>query len=273
VFSVIRVPSLPRRLVAEALGTGFLLIAVVGSGILGQRLAAGNTGAALLANALATAAALFALIEWLAPLSGAHFNPLVTLALAFRGDIAGGEAVAYVVVQFMGAVVGVGIADAMFAVPVFALSAQARSGLPNLLGEFIATFGLLGSVWTCSRFRPSSVAGVVAAYVGGAFWFTPTDFANPAVTLARALTDTFSGIRLSDVPGFLAAEAVGAVSAVMVCRWLVPNVAAGAGKDERELDRRQRRDGSREPATMFASWCRDISRTLDCPEDRGRRCW
>jgi glycerol uptake facilitator-like aquaporin len=233
VKSVIPVPSLPRRLAAEALGTGFLLIAVVGSGILGERLAAGNTGVALLANALATGAALFALIEWLAPLSGAHFNPLVTLALACRGDIAGGAAVAYVAVQFVGAVIGVGIANAMFAIPVFSLSIQARSGLPNLLSEFVSTFGLLGAVWTCSWLRPSSVAGVVAAYVGGAFWFTPTDFANPAVTLARALTDTFSGIRPSDVPGFLAAEIAGAVCAIMVFRWLVPNAGTSACQDRR----------------------------------------
>jgi len=215
--------SIQRRLVAEALGTGFLLIAVVGSGILGERLAAGNTAVALLANALATGAALFALIEWLAPISGAHFNPLVTLAMAFRGDIAGRTAAAYVPVQLIGAVIGVGVANAMFDAPVFALSTQARSGASQWLGEFVATFGLVGAVWTCSRLRPSAVAGVVAAYVGGAFWFTPTDFANPAVTLARALTDTFSGIRPSDVPGFIIAEIAGAVAAVVLCRWPLPN--------------------------------------------------
>ena len=215
--------SIQRRLVAEALGTGFLLIAVVGSGILGERLAAGNTAVALLANALATGAALFALIEWLAPISGVHFNPLVTLAMAFRGDIAGRTAAAYVPVQLIGAVIGVGVANAMFDAPVFALSTQARSGASQWLGEFVATFGLVGAVWTCSRLRPSAVAGVVAAYVGGAFWFTPTDFANPAVTLARALTDTFSGIRPSDVPGFIVAETAGAVAAVVLCRWLLPN--------------------------------------------------
>jgi glycerol uptake facilitator-like aquaporin len=213
--------SLHRRLVAEALGTGFLLIAVVGSGILGQRLAAGNVAIALLANAVATGAALFALIGWLAPLSGAHFNPLVTLALAFRGDVTGRTALAYVPIQFIGAIIGVGVANAMFDVPVFSLSTHVRSGPSQLLSEFVSTFGLVGAVWTCSRIRPSSVAGVVAAYIGGAFWFTATDFANPAVTVARALTDTFSGIRPSDVPGFLGAEIAGAFAAVVMFRWLI----------------------------------------------------
>jgi glycerol uptake facilitator-like aquaporin len=214
---------------AEALGTGFLLIAVVGSGILGERLSGGNIALTLLVNALATAAALFALIEWLSPISGAHFNPLVSLALAFRGDIAGRLAAAYVPAQIIGAVIGVGIANAMFDAPVFALSTHVRSGVSIWLGEFVATFGLLGAVWTCSLLRPSSVAGVVAAYIGGAFWFTPTDFANPAVTLARALTDTFSGIRPPDVPGFIAAEMAGATAAVIVFRWLLPKASRHVG--------------------------------------------
>ena len=221
---------LPRRLAAEALGTGFLLIAVVGSGILGERLSDGNVALTLLVNALATAAALFALIEWLAPLSGAHFNPLVSLALAFRGDLAGRVAVAYVPAQMIGAVIGVGVANAMFDAPVFALSTHARSGVSIWLGEFVATFGLLGAVWTCSLLRPSSVAGVVAAYIGGAFWFTPTDFANPAVTLARAFTDTFAGIRPLDVPGFIVAEMAGAAAAVFVCRWLMPQTPPRVGE-------------------------------------------
>lgn len=214
--------SLPRRLVAEALGTGFLLIAVVGSGILGERLSPGNTAIALLVNALATGAALFALIEWFAPLSGAHFNPLITLAMAIRGDITRRTAVAYLPVQIVGAVIGVAVAHAMFDVPVFSLSTHARNGPSQLLSEFVSTFGLVGMVWTCSLTRPSAVAGAVAAYIGGAFWFTATDFANPAVTLARALTDTFSGIRPSDVAGFIAAEAAGAAAAIAVFRWLLP---------------------------------------------------
>ncbi|WP_312015313.1 aquaporin [Bradyrhizobium liaoningense] len=219
-------PSLARSLVAEALGTAFLLIAIVGSGILGERLAAGNVALALLANALATGAALYALIVWLAPLSGAHFNPLVTLVLAFRGDIAARLAGFYVPAQLAGAVVGVAIADAMFDMPVYALSSHLRSGPSQWLSEFLVTFGLIGIVWCCSRLRPSALAGVVAAYIGGGFWFTATDFANPAVALARALTDTFSGIRPMDVPGFLAAEILGALTAVLLFRWLVPNVAS-----------------------------------------------
>ena len=154
--------SISRRLTAEALGTGFLLIAVVGSGILGERLAAGNTALALLANALDTAAALYALIEWLAPLSGAHFNPRVTLAMVFRGDVTLRAAAAYVPIQLIGAVIGVGIADAMFDAPVFSLSTHAKHGLSQLLSEFVSTFGLVGAVWICSRARPASVAGVVA---------------------------------------------------------------------------------------------------------------
>jgi glycerol uptake facilitator-like aquaporin len=225
---VVSAMSLQRRLVSEALGTSFLLIAVVGSGILGERLAGGNTAVALLANALATGAALFALIEWLAPLSGAHFNPLVTLAMAFRGDITRRAAAAYVPIQLIGAVIGVGVANAMFDAPVFSWSTHPRLGPSQWLGEFVSTFGLVGAVWTCSRMRPSSVAGVVAAYIGGAFWFTPTDFANPAVTLARALTDTFSGIRPSDVPGFIVAEIAGAGAAVAMFRWLLPNACTSA---------------------------------------------
>lgn len=219
--------SLSRRLVAEALGTAFLLIAVVGSGILGERLAGGNTAIALLANALATAAALFSLIGWLGPISGAHFNPLVTMALVLRGAVTLRAAAAYVPVQIIGAIAGVGVANVMFDVPVISLSRHVRSGPSQLLGEVVSTFGLIGIVWACSRLRPSSSAGVVAAYIGGAFWFTPTDFANPAVTLARALTDTFAGIRPVDVPGFIGAEIVGAAAAVVVFRWLLSDMRRG----------------------------------------------
>lgn len=222
---------LRHRLTAEALGTAFLLIAVVGSGILGERLAGGNTALALLANALATGAALYALIEWLAPMSGAHFNPLITAAMASRGDITSRVAAAYMSAQMIGAVIGVGVADAMFDAPIFSLSTHVRSGPSQLLSEFVSTFGLVGLVWACSQQRPSSVAGVVAAYIGGGFWFTATGFANPAVTLARAFTDTFSGIRLSDVPGFIAAEIAGTVAAVMLFRWLLPNTGSKSGPD------------------------------------------
>ena len=228
----IQVLSLPRRLVAEALGTGFLLAAVVGSGILGQRLAGGNTAIALLANALATAAVLFALIQWLAPVSGAHLNPMVTAVMAVRGDVSRRIAATYVPVQMLGAVIGAAGADVMFGEPVFSLSTHARHGTAQLFGEFVSTFGLVGAVWVCSRTRPSSVAGVAAAYVGGAFWFTPTGFANPAVTVARALTNTFSGIRPVDVPGFVAAEIAGAAVAVVVFGWLLPTAREGAALGE-----------------------------------------
>ncbi len=216
--------SLARSLVAEGLGTAYLLIAIVGSGILGERLAAGNVALALLANALSTGAALYALIVWLAPLSGAHFNPLVSLVLACRGDIAPRVAAFYVPAQLAGAVAGVAIADAMFEMPLYALSSRLRSGPSQWLSEFLVTFGLIGMVWTCSRMRPSALAGAVATYIGAGFWFTATDFANPAVAVARAFTDTFSGIRPIDVPGFLVAEMLGALAAVMLFRWLVPNL-------------------------------------------------
>jgi glycerol uptake facilitator-like aquaporin len=217
---------LSHRLVAEAIGTCFLLMAVVGSGILGVRLAQGNTAVALIANALATAAVLYALIEWLSPLSGAHFDPLVTAALVIRGDLPVRVGAAYVPAQLVGAMVGVGVANAMFADPVFSFSVNDRSGFSNLLSEFVSTFGLLGAVWICSRVRPASVAGVIAAYIGGAFWFTATDFANPAVTIARAFTDSFAGIRPEDVLGFIMAEVLGAAAAIIVFRWLLPTQIA-----------------------------------------------
>ncbi len=214
--------TLPHKLVAEGIGTSFLLMAVVGSGILGVRLAEGNTAVALIANALSTAAALYALVEWLGPLSGAHFNPLVTIAFVIRGDLPARTGAAYVLVQLVGAVVGVGVANAMFAAPVFSFSVNDRSGFSNLLSEFVSTFGLLGAIWICSRLRPASVAGVVAAYIGGAFCFTATDFANPAVTIARAFTNSFAGIRPQDILGFIAAEVLGAAVAIIVFRWLLP---------------------------------------------------
>ncbi|MEW6641982.1 MAG: aquaporin [Pseudomonadota bacterium] len=225
--------ALSRRLAAEALGSGFLLVAVVGSGILGERLAAGNTALVLLANALATAAALYALIVWLAPLSGAHFNPAVSLALAKRGDIPWSTAFAYIPVQVAGAVIGVVVANAMFDAPLLALSTRIRSGPSQWFSEFVATFGLIALVWVCSRLRPSALPGAVATYIGGAFWFTATDFANPAVTLARALTDTFAGIRPVDVPGFLVAEAAGTLAAIACGRWLLADEAASEAIDSR----------------------------------------
>jgi glycerol uptake facilitator-like aquaporin len=207
-------PSLSRRLVAESLGTALLLAAVVGSGIMGDRLSGGNVGLALLANTVATGAALVALILTFGSISGAHFNPAVSLADASQGGVTWQDASAYVVVQVIGAFAGVALADAMFGEPVYAWSRHVRSGLPQILSEAVATFGLLSVIWGCARRRPDAVPFAVGAYITAAYWFTAsTSFANPAVTLARAATDTFAGIRPADVPGFLVGQAIGAAAA------------------------------------------------------------
>jgi len=214
--------DLPRRLAAEGLGTAFLLATIVGSGIMGERLAGGNIGIALLANALATSAMLFVLIEWFAPISGAHFNPLVTIVMAVRGDLGWSQVPKYVSIQIFGAMAGVAVANLMFEQPAFFWSQRVRTGPAQWLSEFVATFGLLGLIWVCSRTRPSALAGSVAAYIGAAYWFTAsTSFANPAVTMARTLTDTFAGIRPIDAPGFLLAQAAGAGVAAVAFAWLL----------------------------------------------------
>jgi glycerol uptake facilitator-like aquaporin len=213
----------PRRLVAEALGTSMLLAAVVGSGIMADRLSGGNQALALLANSLATGAALFALILTFGPVSGAHFNPAVTVAHASEGAVPWREVPGYIGAQSAGAVLGVWAAHVMFEEPVLMLSRHARSGPAQLFSEFVAAFGLLAVVWGCSRRRAAVVPFAVSAYIAAAYWFTAsTSFANPAVTLARALTDTFSGIRPADVPGFVVAQFLGAVAATALFRWLVP---------------------------------------------------
>ena len=215
--------DLPRRLAAEALGTAFLLATVVGSGIMGERLAAGNVAIALLANALATAAMLYVLIEWFGPFSGAHFNPAVTLAMAMRGDIGWKLVAPYVLVQIASALAGVGIAHAMFDLPLYSWSQHVRSGPGQWLSEFVATFGLVGLIWIATRKRSTAVPALVAAYIGAAYWFTAsTSFANPAVTIARATTATFAGIRPTDVLGFLVAQSLGTAAAVAVFGWLLP---------------------------------------------------
>jgi glycerol uptake facilitator-like aquaporin len=218
--------SLPRRLSAEAIGTGFLLAAVVGSGIMGERLSGGNVGLALLANTLATGAALVALILTFGPISGAHFNPAVTLADASQGGLRWDDAGLYVVAQGVGAIGGVMIAHLMFGEAVFSLSRHVRHGPGQLLSEFVATFGLLAVIRGCTRFRSgTTVAFAVGAYITTAYWFTAsTSFANPAVTLARSLTDTFAGIRLADVPGFVVMQLLGAAAATGLFRWLAPFV-------------------------------------------------
>jgi len=219
--------DLSRRLTAELLGTAFLLATVVGSGIMGERLAAGSVAIALLANAAATAAILYVLIEWFGPISGAHFNPLVSAAIAYRGELPWRHLSSYAAVQALGAILGVAVANLMFDLPPFSLSEHVRTGPSQWLAEFVAAFGLLGLIWTCSRTKPSAVASLVAAYIAAAYWFTSsTSFANPAVTLARSFTNTFSGIRLLDVPAFIAAQAAGAACAVGVFGWLMRDIKA-----------------------------------------------
>jgi glycerol uptake facilitator-like aquaporin len=213
-----------RALVAEFIGTAMLLAAVVGSGIMGEHLAGGNTALALLANTLATGAALVALILTFGPISGAHFNPAVSFADASQGGLPWSTASAYAIAQTTGAVLGVGVADYMFEQPLYAWSQHARAGLPQAFSEGIATFGLLSVIWGCSRRRAAIVVPfAVAAYITSAYWFTAsTSFANPAVTVARALTDTFAGIRPADVPAFVIAQVIGAAAATFLFRWLVP---------------------------------------------------
>jgi glycerol uptake facilitator-like aquaporin len=220
-----------RRAVAEAIGTAFLLAAVIGSGIMGDRLAAGNVAIALLANTVATGAALVALILTFGPISGAHFNPAVTLADASQGGLAWREVPAYLAAQIAGAFLGVAAAHLMFSEPVFFASHHVRSGSAQLFSEFIATFGLLSVIWGCARLRSSAVPFAVGAYITAAYWFTAsTSFANPAVTLARSASDTFAGIRPADAPGFIAAQLAGAAAATAVFRWLVPSLPKDAEK-------------------------------------------
>jgi glycerol uptake facilitator-like aquaporin len=210
-----------RRVASEAVGTAFLLIAVVGSGIMGERLAAGNVALALLANSLATGAALVALILAFAPISGAHLNPVVTLADAAHGGLSWPQAVGYIFAQVAGAFAGVAIANSMFSLPPLFASHHVRRGGALAISEFVATFGLLFVICACSRAKSPIVAFAVGAYITGAYWFTSsTSFANPAVTLARSATDTFSGIRLNDVPVFVAAQLAGAAAAVYFFRWI-----------------------------------------------------
>jgi glycerol uptake facilitator-like aquaporin len=215
--------TLPRRAASEAIGTAMLLAAVVGSGIMGDRLSAGNGAIALLANSLATGAALVALILTFGPISGAHFNPAVSAAEAIRGELSTGELAVYVTAQVLGAFVGVACADTMFGEPVFAWSSHVRAGVPQALSEAVATFGLLAVITGCARRRPQAVPLAVGAFITAAYWFTAsTSFANPAVTLARMTTDTFTGIRPQDVPVFLMAQMIGAAAAAAVFRWLLP---------------------------------------------------
>jgi glycerol uptake facilitator-like aquaporin len=215
--------SLPRRLAAEFLGTAFLVAAVIGSGVMGERLANGNVALALLANTIATGAALIAIILAFGPISGAHLNPAVSLADALEKGLSWSHASQYMIVQILGGVTGAMIAHLMFELPPIFLSQHMRSGAAQFLSEFVATFGLISVIWGCSRSRSNVVPFAVGSYITAAYWFTSsTSFANPAVTIARALSDTFAGIRPSDVPLFIVAQLTGAIAATLLFRWLNP---------------------------------------------------
>jgi glycerol uptake facilitator-like aquaporin len=212
---------LAKRAVAEALGTAFLLAAVVGSGIMAERLSGGNVALALLASTLATGGILVAIILTFGAISGAHFNPAVTLADALHGGFRWRDVPVYIAAQIAGAIAGVAIANTMFAQPVFFASHHARHGFPVLLSEFVATFGLLAVIWGCVRSGNKATPYAVAAYIVGAYWFTAsTSFANPAVTIARSLSDTFAGIAPGDIGGFIVAELLGALAATALFSWL-----------------------------------------------------
>ena len=221
-----------RRLVAELLGTGFLLATVVGSGIMGERLADGNVALALLANTIPTGAILVVLILMLGPVSGAHFNPAVTLSFYLQRAIGAREALGYVAAQVAGGIVGTWCAHLMFDEPLLMLSATARTGPGQWVGEIVATFGLVAAIIACVRLRPAAVAPAVGLYITAAYWFTSsTSFANPAVTVARSLSDTFAGIRPADAPAFIAAQCVGAILATWLIGWLVRPAARPARAD------------------------------------------
>ena len=218
-------PTLLRRTVCEFLGTGFLVAAVVGSGIMAEKLAAGNVAIALLANTVVTGAALVALILTFGPISGAHFNPAVTFVDAMEKGVSWIDAACYLPAQCLGGIAGAIAAHLMFQLPLISISHHARAGSAQLFSEFIATFGLLSVIWGCSRVRSEMVAFAVGAYITAAYWFTAsTSFANPAVTIARSLSDTFAGIRPGDVPLFIVAQFLGAIAATILFRWLVPTL-------------------------------------------------
>lgn len=222
----------PRTLAAEWLGTLFLLVTVVGSGIMAERLSPDNVAVALLGNTIPTGAILIVLITVLGPISGAHFNPAVTLAMALRGRIGAAMALAFVLAQVAGGLSGAWLAHAMFEEPVWQVSGKARAGEAQWLSEAVATFGLVWVIFGGLRWKPEAVAWLVGLYITAAYWFTAsTSFANPAVTLARSLTDTFSGIRPVDAPAFIAAQCVGAVLATASAAWLFAPGRPGSGED------------------------------------------
>ena len=223
-------PTLAQRLAAEFTGSAFLLATVIGSGIMGERLAGGNEALALLGNTLPTGAILVVLITMLGPISGAHFNPAVTGAFWLRGSIDGRAAALYVLAQVAGALVGVLVAHAMFDLPLWQAGVKIRTGPGQWFAEGVATFGLLLTILATLRAKPAAVPVSVGLYIIAAYWFTAsTSFANPAVTIARAFSDTFAGIRLGDVPAYIAAQLVGALCGLLLARWLLAAVPGPAG--------------------------------------------
>lgn len=217
--------NLARRVAAEGLATAFLVAAVVGSGIMAERLSGNNGALALLANTLATGAALVSLILGFGGISGAHMNPVVTLSFLFGDKLNWRDAAGYVPAQFIGGIAGTIAAHLMFGLPPILVSRHARAGAAQVFSEFVATFGLVMVVRSCARFQPRLIAFAVGSYIAAAYWFTAsTSFANPAVTVARSLSDTFSGIRPADVPPFLLAQLAGALSATALVRWLIPDM-------------------------------------------------
>lgn len=215
--------ALSRRVIAEFFGTAFLVAAVIGSGVMAERLANGNVALALLANTIATGAALVALILAFGPVSGAHLNPAVSVMDALGGNFLWSEIPHYVAAQILGGISGAIAAHLMFGLSIISLSTHTRSGPTQVFSEFVATFGLVCVIWGCSRSQPSAIPFAVGAYITAAYWFTAsTSFANPAVTIARCLSDTFAGIRPKDVPWFLAAQFLGAFAATILFRWLLP---------------------------------------------------
>ena len=210
-----------RKLGAEVLGTALLLAVVIGSGIMAERLAGGNVAIALIANTLATVGGLYVLIEVFGPISGAHFNPAVSVAMVVRGELRPSDAALYIVAQVLGAVLGVWTAHAMFGQAILQVSGKLRDGPAQALSEAVATFGLMATILGTSRFRPSATAACVGLYITSAYWFTAsTSFANPAVTLARGLTNTFAGIAPASIPGFILGQTIGAITAVIVLDWM-----------------------------------------------------
>lgn len=232
--------TLTRRVVAEILGTSFLLAAVVGSGIMAERLAGANVALALLANTIATGAALLALILTFGPISGAHFNPIVSLASLIEKELDRRSFAFYCGAQILGAVAGAVLANKMFGLPAINLSHHARAGTEQLLSEFVASFGLVMVIAGSARLPSNAVAFAVAAYISAAYWFTPsTSFANPAVTIARSLSDTFTGIAPNNVPGFIVAQLLGGVAATLLFKWLIPktqNMETNEAREPQEIN-------------------------------------